>query len=251
MCVSLAGKEFLGAIDTFRHIKNLVYIANVMKRYLIEVGLENVVQTCTDNASVMRKAICIVQEDWPNLYFQGCMAHALNLLLQDWGSPLWASFVVGDSQKIVKFKRLCHVPLALFQIHAAIHTQGLSLLSLGATWFATNFLMVAKVLEMKEALKQIVTDVEWDMYIRTLSDIHKKPMWTQAQEVQWLILSDEYEFWQSCANNCTIMKAAVAALKEFDGKQPCMGNVYIIMKALRLHVVALQKAPFNMPSHLD
>jgi hypothetical protein len=28
------------------------------------------------------------------------------------------------------------------------------------------------------------------------------------------------------------MKAIVAALKEFDGKQPCMGNIYIIMKAL-------------------
>jgi hypothetical protein len=25
----------------------------------------------------------------------------------------------------------------------------------------------------------------------------------------------------------TIMKAAVAALKEFDGKQPCEGNIYI------------------------
>jgi hypothetical protein len=46
------------------------------------------------------------------------------------------------------------------------------------------------------------------------------------------------------------MKAAVIALKEFDGKQPCMGNVYMIMRALRHHVAALQNAPFNMPSDL-
>jgi hypothetical protein len=46
------------------------------------------------------------------------------------------------------------------------------------------------------------------------------------------------------------MKAVVAALKEFDGKLPCMGNFYIIMKALRRHVAALQNAPFNMPGHL-
>jgi hypothetical protein len=46
------------------------------------------------------------------------------------------------------------------------------------------------------------------------------------------------------------MKAAVAALKEFDGKQPCMGNVYLIMRALRHHVAALHNAPFNMPSDL-
>jgi hypothetical protein len=46
------------------------------------------------------------------------------------------------------------------------------------------------------------------------------------------------------------MKAAVVALKEFDGKQPCMGNVYMIMRALCHHVAALHNAPFNMPSDL-
>jgi hypothetical protein len=114
MCVSPTGEEFLGAIDTSGHTKDAVYIADVMKRYLIEVGPENVVQICTDSASMMHKAICIVQEDWPHLYFQGCMAHALNLLFQNWGSPLWASSMVEDVQKIVKFIRLRHVSLALF-----------------------------------------------------------------------------------------------------------------------------------------
>ena len=38
MFVSSAGKEFLGAIDTSGHIKDAVYITNVIKRYLIEVG---------------------------------------------------------------------------------------------------------------------------------------------------------------------------------------------------------------------
>jgi hypothetical protein len=97
MCVSPVGKEFLGAIDTLGHIKDAVYIADVIKRYLIEVGPENVVQVCTDNASVMRKAVSIVQQQWPYLYFQGCMAHALNLLLQDWGLSQWASSVVEDA----------------------------------------------------------------------------------------------------------------------------------------------------------
>jgi hypothetical protein len=55
----------------------------VIKRYLIEVGPQNVVQIRTDNASMMHKVVNIIQEAWPQLYFQGCMAHALNLLLQD------------------------------------------------------------------------------------------------------------------------------------------------------------------------
>jgi hypothetical protein len=46
------------------------------------------------------------------------------------------------------------------------------------------------------------------------------------------------------------MKAAMVALKEFDGKQPCMGNIYMIVRALRHHVAALHSFPFNMPSDL-
>jgi hypothetical protein len=110
--------------------------------------------------------------------------------------------------------------------------------------------MVARVLDVKEALKQIVTDVEWDTYVRTLSDTQRKPVRMQARELRRLILSDDSEFWQSCVNYCTFMKAAVVALKEFDGKQPCMGNVYMIMRALRHHVAALHNAPFNMPSEI-
>ena len=46
------------------------------------------------------------------------------------------------------------------------------------------------------------------------------------------------------------MKAVVAALKEFDGKQPCMGNIYMIMRALHHNVATLCNAPFNMPNDL-
>jgi hypothetical protein len=170
MYVSPVGEEFLGAIDTLGHMKDAVYIADVIKRYLIEVGPENVVQVCTDNTNVIRKAVSIVQQQWLHLYFQGCMAHALNPLLQDWGLPQWTSSMVEDAQKIVRFIRACHVPLTHFRKHATIHAKGLSLLSPGATRFATNFLMVARVLDVKEVLKQTVTDVEWDTYVRTLSD---------------------------------------------------------------------------------
>jgi hypothetical protein len=178
------------------------------------------------------------------------MAHALNLLLQDWGLPQWASSVIEDAQKIVRFIKARHVLLAFFCKHATIHAKGLSLLSPGATRFATNFLMVARVLDVKEALKQTVTVVEWDTYVRTLSDTQRKPIWKQARELRRLILGDDSVFWQSCANYCTVMKAVVAALKEFDRKQPCMGNVYMIMRALCHHVVALHNAPFNMPNDL-
>jgi hypothetical protein len=180
------------------------------------------------------------------LVFPGMHGTCIKSATPRLGLPQWASSVVEDAQEIVRFIRARHVPLALFRKHAAIHAKGLSLLSLGATRFATNFIMVARVIDVKEALKQTVTDVEWDTYVITLSDTQRKLVRTQAWELRKLILGDDSEFWQSCANYCTIMKAAVAALKEFDGKQPCMGNVYMIMRTLHHHVAALYNAPFNM-----
>ena len=118
------------------------------------------------------------------------MAHALNLLLQDWNSLEWASSIIKDAQKILGFIKAHHVLLALFCKHATIHARGLSLLSPGAIQFATNFLMVAWALNVKEVLKQTVTNVEWNMYIRTLSDMQRKPIRTQAHKVRRLILGD-------------------------------------------------------------
>jgi hypothetical protein len=92
------------------------------------------------------------------------MAHALNLLLQDQDLPCWTCSMVEDAQKITKFIRFHHVFLALFYKHAAILAQGWSLLSPGTTQFSTNFFMVARIFDMKEALKQIVIDVEWDVH---------------------------------------------------------------------------------------
>jgi hypothetical protein len=37
------------------------------------------------------------------------MVRALNLLLQDWGLPQWASSVVEDAQKIVTLEEKCAI----------------------------------------------------------------------------------------------------------------------------------------------
>jgi hypothetical protein len=48
---------------------------------------------------------------------------------------------------------------------------------------------------MKESLKQTVTDMKWDKYVRTLSNVEKKLVRTLAKEVKRLILGDDLEFW--------------------------------------------------------
>jgi hypothetical protein len=53
------------------------------------IGVDNIVQICTDNASNMKSAAKLLICRFPNLYFQGRVAHCLNLLLEDWGKTTW------------------------------------------------------------------------------------------------------------------------------------------------------------------
>jgi hypothetical protein len=61
--------------------------------------------------------------------------------------------------------------------------------------------MVAKVLDMKEALKQIVTNVEWDTYVKPLSDTHKKPVRRAKLLCECRAGSREWEIWEQGAGN--------------------------------------------------
>jgi hypothetical protein len=49
-----------------------------------KVGSHNVVQICTDNAAAMANAGRTVMQSNPHMYVQGCAAHCLDLLLEDW-----------------------------------------------------------------------------------------------------------------------------------------------------------------------
>jgi hypothetical protein len=40
------------------------------------------------------------------------------------------------------------------------------------------------------------------------------------------------EFWDICANFVHMVELVLMSLKAFDGKQPCMGRAWLIMKTL-------------------
>ena len=89
MLVSPAGELFLGAVDTTSNEKTAEYMASIMLKFIEQVGPHNIVQVCTDNASAMLNASRLVVQKYPHIYIQGCAAHAMDLLLEDWGKTTW------------------------------------------------------------------------------------------------------------------------------------------------------------------
>ena len=78
------GDVFLGTIDTTGNHKDHTYVATQILSFVQKVGTNNVVQICTDNALVMCLAACDVMRINRHIYVQGCTAHCLYLLLEDW-----------------------------------------------------------------------------------------------------------------------------------------------------------------------
>ena len=139
----------------------------------------------------------------------------------------------------MKFVKNRHMPLAIFREHETT----LSLLSPGATRFATNFIMVERFVKAKRGLQQMVIDPRWDVYVAELRVSRDRETNRRARDVKRLINDDR--LWTSCNNFVHLVWPVVVALREFDGKKPCTDKAYKVMKNLEKHIIQLKDALFR------
>jgi hypothetical protein len=83
MFVCPSGDVFIGSIDTIKEQKDGNYICNALVRYIETIGINNIVQICTNNDLNMKSAVDLLIHCFRSLYFQGCIVHCLDLLLED------------------------------------------------------------------------------------------------------------------------------------------------------------------------
>ena len=241
MLVSPSGKLFLGFVDTTGNKKIAAYMASLMERFIEQVGPHNIVQVCTDNDRSMLNASKIITEKYPHIYMQGCAAHAMDLLLEDWRKATWIKETVEKVKLLVKFVKKRHMPLAVFRKHEA----KFSLLMPGQTRFASHFIMIDRLLNVKEALEQTIVDPQWTAYISKRSRDGRDKART-ARTIKTVVLNEH--FWDRCTNFQEMVAPVVYALREFDAKEPSMGKVLAILCNLEKHVLALRTNPFNLDS---
>lgn len=148
MLVCPLGDIFLGSIDTTGNKKDKGYIAGKLKEYIEVVGPQNVVQICSDNASAMLGAMDMVVEDFPHIYKQGCAAHIIDLLLEDWGKEEIFKDLIILAKRICVYIRTHHVTMALFRQFS----PKFSLLLPAQTRFACHFLMISRLMRVKATL---------------------------------------------------------------------------------------------------
>jgi len=93
----------------------------------------------------------------------------------------------------------------------------------GKTRFGSNFLMVDRLLKVRQALEQSVVDEQWTLYVSGLRDTRLKKPRTISRDVKKSILDNH--FWQRCTNFQEVMAPVMNALRDFDSGEPGMGKI--------------------------
>lgn len=74
---------FFKSIPTATERHTGEYMANIISTVIEEIGPDKFLSCVTDNASNMKRAWLLLAEKYPHMSFYGCLAHSLNLLIED------------------------------------------------------------------------------------------------------------------------------------------------------------------------
>lgn len=237
LMVTPKGNVFIGAEDTSGKAKTGDYIASVLLRHIDAVGPANVIAVITDSASNCKVAGKIIEEKHKHITWVPCSAHCLDLLLEDFGKERWIADVIADCKTIAQFITNHHASVAIFRTYSEHE-----IVKPAETRFATHFLLIDRLVKVKDSLQKTVIDEKYKAWTASL----KRTVQDVADEVNDLVLSNI--FWKKVADVVQLCEPIVKLLRLCDSGQPALGKVYWGMFKLQEHIAAMpsnKRAPLQ------
>ncbi len=228
LMVTPKGEKFLESVDTSGDTKDVDFIAQVVGKAIEDVGAEIVVQVCMDNATICKAAGRKLEARFPRITFTPCTPHCLDLLLEDMGKLGWFSSVIAEARTALKFITNHHKSLALFR-----SLSKLELLKPGETRFATNFIMLRHMHEVKASLQQLVVSDAWGEWNQKSS--HEM----EGEEVHDILTF--VAFWKGVKELLVVLESIVCFLRQCDKGVPVVRKVYYAMFLIGEELGALKE----------
>ncbi|KAL3676439.1 hypothetical protein R1sor_026387 [Riccia sorocarpa] len=207
-------------VDGSNETKSAVWIAEHIMKDIEERGPPNVLQFVADNASANILAGKLVRERYPHIIFGGCVAHGLDLLMEDIGKLPWVKEVVNDCKSFIKFIKNHHMTNAIF---LDFFSNGATLLKPAATRFATNVIMLDRAWTLSSSLRRMVISDRW---ISWANDPQRPPQTrTDAREAKETILDER--FWDKVHDIVMMMEKIFVLLRQVDSHKDFLGRVFM------------------------
>eukprot|EP00253_Pinus_taeda_P023821 PITA_23821 len=206
---------FLKLVDALDKVKTAQLICKMMEEVILEVGEEHVVQIVSENVANYMVAGRPFEIRHPTIFWTYCVAHCIDLMLEDICKLQWIHEVVEKEKSITKY--LYNHIIVLNTMRKYI--EGKEIIRPGVTRFATNFLYLQFVVEQKINLKRMSLGHEWMEYknLNTLERI----------EFMAFVFNDG--FWKDVEKIIAMMESVVRVLRMAHGDNIAMGYIYEVM----------------------
>ncbi|XP_048550057.1 uncharacterized protein LOC125529674 [Triticum urartu] len=222
MAITEDGPMFLRSINTEGEVKSKEYIRDRLCEIIEAVGPTNVVQVITDNASNCRGAGLLVQERYNHIFWTPCVVHTLNLALKSIGSatsqddPLydhcnWISEIAADGFRIKHFIMSHSMRLSMFNA-----SSKLKLLAVADTRFASQVVMLKRLVQIRQALTMMVVGPKWNDY--------RNDNVEGARFVKEKILDDDW--WNKVEYFIEFAEPIYSMIRAADTDKPCLHLTY-------------------------
>jgi hypothetical protein len=212
MVSSQNGPIFLKAVDALGQYKDATYMGELFIKVIEDVGVDSCVQIITDNAPVCKAAGIIVEAKYPQIFWTPCIVHSLNLALKSIASDVtWIGTLIDDARHIRNFVQNHTNALTIYKQYTH-----LSLLKIADTRFASSFIMLKRLREVKAALGAMVISDLWSFWRKTDQAASKR--------VKDTVLDDGW--WERVNLSIKIMDPIISLLRFADTDKPILGDVY-------------------------
>ncbi|MCO5554720.1 hypothetical protein L7F22_008254 [Adiantum nelumboides] len=204
------GPVFKGSVDTSGNQKTGEFIATTLKKIIMKVGPEHVVQFITDNAANCKLAGQLIELEFKHIFWTPCATHCLNLLLKDLMAIEWIADAITKGKEVQQFITNHDATRAMFGKRSK-----LKLVRPEKIRFASHFMMLHRLVRVKTALKHLVTCEEWEIW---------KSQNMDAKDIEKTILDSE--FWDKIQRYVKVCWPVMAMLRMVDKNDACMGVMF-------------------------
>ncbi|KAH6756320.1 hAT transposon superfamily protein [Perilla frutescens var. hirtella] len=214
LCVnSKLGTVFLSSKDFSNTSHTSEVIFDYVDQCIDEVGLDNVVQIVTDNASNNMGAAKLLKEKRPKIFWTSCAAHTIDLMLESIAKQSRFKKVIDQARALTVFLYAHHKVLALIRLF----TKENDIVRPGVTRFASAFLTLQSIQNKRVELKAMFGSREWEE-CKFSKSVKGKAAYTTVVSMT---------FWSGVASCLQVFTPLIKVLRIADGdRKPSMGFIY-------------------------
>jgi hypothetical protein len=151
------GTMFVISVDASIHVKDASLLCDLLDEFIREVGPQHVVQVIMDNATNYVVVGRMLMQRYPTLFWTPCVAHCIDLILEDMRKIPYIRDIVESAKSITKFIYNHAYVLSLMRRFTNIRE-----LVLAITCFTTSFISLQSILACMRDLKMMFVSHEWD-----------------------------------------------------------------------------------------